>query len=223
MNSSPLAQEVSAHLQAKSLQPNPTWLHNFLSSQKSTIPLPALKQTAFFRIINGDVTGTLQSTPSSIFPADILNANIQERRIAGPVIVQVLDIEDIGRSRWSQVEALEADERGETTKGREIIRIVPGEEGETEQQKSSGPHKLLLQDAQGKRTYGIELSNIEGVGLSMNIGTKMALRDVIVARGVILLEPKSATVLGGKIEELHKKWKEARKAVLKASAACGRN
>ena len=57
----------------------------------------------------------------------------------------------------------------------------------------------------------------------MNIGTKITLRDVTVARGVLLLEPKSTTVLGGKIEELHKEWKEARKAVLKASAASSGN
>jgi len=218
MNSSPLGQEVFAHLQAKGLQPDPAWLRNFLSSQRSSIPLPALKQTAFFRVINGDITITLQSTPGSIFPGDILNANIRERRIAGPVVAQVLDIEDIGRSRWSQVEALEADERGETTKGREIIRVVPGEEGETGQQKSAGPHKLLLQDAQGGRAYGIEISSTEGIGLGMNIGAKIVLRDVTIARGVLLLEPKCATVLGGKIEELHKAWKDGRKEALKASA-----
>jgi len=117
------------------------------------------------------------------------------------------------------VEALEAEERGETTKGREIIRVVPGEEGaEPEVQQSTGPHKLTLQDAQGTCVYGMELTNVNGIGLSMSIGTKLVLRDIVVARGLLLLEPKNVTVLGGKIEELHKKWKEGRKEVLKAAA-----
>ena len=138
----------------------------------------------------------------------------------GPVVVQVLDVEDMSKSRWEQIEAIEALERGEGTKGREIIRVVPTEDGDdpnTRIIKSGGPHKLLLQDARGVRVYGIELRNVEGIGLGMNIGSKVLLRSVAVARGVILLEPATTTILGGKIEVLHKTWKENRKAQLKAA------
>ena len=51
----------------------------------------------------------------------------------------------------------------------------------------------------------------------MSMGCKMVLRNVVVARGVVLLEPGTTTVLGGKIEGLHKAWKEGRKAELKAA------
>ena len=51
----------------------------------------------------------------------------------------------------------------------------------------------------------------------MSIGCKMVLKNALVARGVVLLEPATTVVLGGKMEELHKAWKEGRKAELKAA------
>ena len=51
----------------------------------------------------------------------------------------------------------------------------------------------------------------------MNIGCKVVLNNALVARGVVLLEPATTVVLGGKMEELHKAWKEGRKAELKAT------
>lgn len=148
------------------------------------------------------------------------DANIKERRLSGSIAVQVLAIEDMSKSRWEQIEAIEALERGEGTKGREIIRVAAAEDDDSAGaavQKSGGPHKLLLQDAAGKRVYGIELKGLEGVGLGMSIGCKVVLKNTLVARGVVLLEPATVTVLGGKIEELHKAWKEGRKAELKAA------
>jgi RecQ-mediated genome instability protein 1 len=176
------------------------------------------------RLTHTDITTTLQKPSSSTrtFPSDIRDASARERRIQGPIIVQVLDIEDIGRSKWSQVEALEAEERGETTKGREIIRVVPGEPGENDIQsttQNTGPHKLTLQDAQGTCVYGYEIASIEDIGAKMNMGSKLVLKDVVVARGVLLLEPRSVVVLGGKIEEQHKKWKEERKETMKTAAS----
>lgn len=148
------------------------------------------------------------------------DANVKERRLAGSIAVQVLAVEDMSKSRWEQIEAIEALERGEGTKGREIIRVAATDEDDSAGatvQKGGGPHKLLLQDAAGKRLYGIEFKGLEGVGLGMSIGCKMVLRNALVARGVVLLEPATAMVSGGKIEELHKAWKEGRKAELKAA------
>lgn len=111
----------------------------------------------------------------------------------------------MSKSRWEQIEAIEALKRGEGTKGREIIRVTATEEGDNAGatvQEGGGPHKLLLQDTAGKRVYGIELKGLEGVGLGMSIGCKMVLKNALVARGVVLLEPATAIVLGGKIEGL---------------------
>ena len=204
----------------KSLNPSSAWLTTFLTTQKPTTPLPALTSTALFRLLSSDITQSLDCTPNACFPADVGNVNIKERRLPGPIVVQVLAIDDMSKSRWEQIEAIEALERGEGTKGREIIRVVPTEDEDnanTSVQKGGGPHKLLLQDAHGSRVYGIELKQIESVGLGMNIGSKLVLKDVLVARGVLLLEPKTTSMLGGKIENLHKAWKTNRKADLKAA------
>ena len=126
----------------------------------------------------------------------------------------------MSKSRWQQIEAIEALERGEGTKGREIIRVVATEEGDDSTQaaeKSSGPHKLLLQDTRGTKVFGVEFKEVKGVGLSMNIGAKVVLKNALVARGVILLDPTSTTLLGGKIDAMYKAWKDGRKADLKAA------
>ncbi len=130
----------------------------------------------------------------------------------------------MGKSRWEQVEAIEAMERGEGTKGREVIRVVPREDGGSQEPAvtGGGPHKLLMQDAKGTRVYGIELREVQGVGLGMSIGSKYVLKNAIVARGVVLLESGTASCIGGKIENLHKAWKEGRKEELKAAAGITR-
>ena len=132
----------------------------------------------------------------------------------------MLSIEDMSKSRWQQIEAIEALERGEGTKGREIIRVVATEDGDDPArtaEKSSGPHKLLMQDAKGAKVFGVEWKEVQGLSLSMDIGAKVVLRNALVARGVIMLDPASTTLLGGKIEALHKAWKDGRKAELKAA------
>jgi RecQ-mediated genome instability protein 1 len=216
--------EILAHLATKSLHPSQAWISSFLASQKLAAPLPALKQTAVFRLIHSDFAVSL-APPSGALPANVLDATLQERKIRGPVPVQVLDVEDLGRSRWSQVEAAEAEERGETTRGREIIRTIAQDEDEdgqpgaaSMQSVSAGPHKVLLQDLNGQRVYGLELFSVQGINVGMSIGTKMILKDVTVARGVLLLEPKSVTILGGKIDDLNAQWKAGRKEALKRVA-----
>ena len=216
-----LASQISSALTAsKSLTPTPTWLQTFLQSQKPTTPLPALTQTALFRLLASDITTTLLPSPQTCFPSNVHNAGIKERRLDGPVVVQVLSVEDMSKSRWEQIEAIEALERGEGTKGREIIRVAAPEDGTDDPvasglAKGGGPHKLLLQDARGERVYGIELKSVEGGGLGMSIGSKMVLRGVTVARAVVLLEPRTTVLLGGKIEGLHKQWRDGRKEELR--------
>ena len=102
------------------------------------------------------------------------------------------------------------------------MRVVPGEveaNGDAASTASTGPHKLLLQDSKGTKVYALEMRNIDGVGTNMNIGCKSVLRNITVARGVILLEPGNVTVLGGKIEPLHKAWREGRLERLKTAAS----
>lgn len=176
-----------------------------------------------FRLLTSDLTTSIQTTHSNTLPQAAIDVGTKEQRLVGPIPLQVLDIEDVGRSAWSQVEAIESYDRGETTKGREVIRVVPGDAGENgalndtaESQKSAGPHKLLLQDAKGMRVYGFELAAIEGVGVGLSIGAKVVLRNAVIARGVVLMEPRSVELLGGKIEAWDKSWRDGRKDALRA-------
>ena len=219
---------IARFLMSKGLVPTTAWLNNFIATVKPNTLLQAQQQTALFRMLSSDLT---ISTPTpglgSSLPGDVANVEVETRDLFGPITVQVLDIEDIGRSRWSQVELLESQDRGEMTKGREVIRIVPGEDGNADTTSaqtsanaaSSGPHKLLLQDAKGTKVHGFELVAVSGIGVpQMLIGAKLVLRNVTVARGVVLLEPKGVEVLGGKVEVWDRKWKSERKETLKREA-----
>ncbi|KAK2858433.1 hypothetical protein FQN49_004736 [Arthroderma sp. PD_2] len=229
-------------LNTKSLPVSELWLSQFLSTQRVGVtPLPALTQTALFRLLASDFTRSLTipvSSSNQLLPVDISSPNFKERRIPGPVPVQVLDIEDIGSSVWSQVEAMERVERGETIRGREVIRTVPqaaeadegastntaGESGRqaansgaaanagSEQTRPGGPHRLVLQDAKGTKMIAIELKPLETIIIGDTaIGTKLLLTNATVARGMALLEPACVTILGGKIGALDREWKAGRK------------
>ena len=218
------SEAIANYLRSKNVPPTQEWMRNFMPTIRPTTPIAALQRTALFRILSSDLTTSTQpSSPASCFPANVSSPETQELKLAGPITVQVLDVEDIGHSRWSQVENIEAHERGEMTKGREIIRVVADDNNSDpnrtpESMASSGPHKLLLQDCKGTNVYAFEMDAVNGVGVQMSIGTKLVLKDVTVARGVALLEPKNVEVLGGKVDAWDKKWRNERKDVLKRKA-----
>ena len=214
--------ELAAHLKSKGFPPKESWLKAFLDAARPSTPLSAHKQTALFRILASDITTSVDVAQVNVLPSDILDASMRERTIRDNILVQVIDVEDIGESRWSQVEKLESAERGESTKGREIIRSVPVED-EAINSRSWGPFKLLLQDVEGKTTFAFVLKPIEGVSLNMNIGIKMLLKNFIVARGVTLLEPHNVEFLGGKIEAQQRVWRDDRKARLLATIGATEN
>ena len=132
------ATQITNHLTTSlSVTPRPNWIQTFLSTQKPTTPLPSLLATAKVRLLNAEITSvfinsSLSSSSSSsaaatttTVPVNIHDASQPEHRIRGPIALQVLGVEDLSRSRWSQLEDIEAAERGETTKGREIVRVLP--------------------------------------------------------------------------------------------------
>ncbi|KAJ5998718.1 hypothetical protein N7451_006528 [Penicillium sp. IBT 35674x] len=225
------ADQIIAQVQSSTgLCISPTWLSSFLASSTAqrNISASALTKTALFRVLGSDLRESLSRDPSSVLPIDIFDPNIQERHLQGPIPVQVLDIEDIGTSLWSQVEAIERVERGEAVRGREIVRTISvGEDAEAAANNGSGtnpaasgssgsgPHRLILEDMAGTKAVAIEMQRIDGVSLEkLAIGAKLMLRSVTVARGMILLDPGCATLLGGKIELVDRPWKEGRKSRL---------
>ena len=226
-----LMNALTSYLGSRSLQPSHEWLNAFVASARLSTPLPALQKTVLFRLLASDFTTSLQHGTVSVLPSDSTNVDVKERKLRATIPVQVLDIEDVGRSRWSQVDLLDQQERGEMTKGREIIRLAPETENDgdpmttrdQQQQtmKSSGPHKILLQDAQGTRIYGFELSSVDGIGLQTAIGAKLLLKDAVIARGVVLLEPRCVEILGGKVESWDQQWRKGRREVLAEKARAG--
>ncbi|KAF1351800.1 hypothetical protein BDV97DRAFT_131741 [Delphinella strobiligena] len=219
-----IASTIEAYLTEHNLPPSQPWFDSFISNARLSTPLPALQKTALFRLLASDITTSIKPSPSNTLPRDSLDPKIKEQTLPGSIVVQLLDIEDIGRSKWSQVESLEAQERGEQTKGREIIRLVPGEIGENGNipdanaaGKVTGPHKLLLQDAKGTKIYAFEMTRVDGIALSMTIGTKLVLKRPVVARGLILLDSSCVDILGGKVDSWDKSWRAGRKDRLRAA------
>jgi RecQ-mediated genome instability protein 1 len=220
-----MAVELTQHLNGRHLYPTAVWMQSFLITTRPNTPVPAMKQTAGFRLLASDITTSLNPPANSVFPQDILKGTIPSRIVAGPLVCQVLDIEDIGNSRWSQVEAIEARERGEMTKGREIVRVVEQENDDPSAAvapiHSRGPFKLLLQDAKGVKVYALDFRGIDGLNTNMTIGVKLLLKNVDVRRAVIMLEPANVQILGGKLEALDKAWKEGRKERLVNATKAG--
>ncbi|KAI9049378.1 hypothetical protein LZ554_006412 [Drepanopeziza brunnea f. sp. 'monogermtubi'] len=250
----PTAAQITASLTAQNLPaPTPLFLAPILTSSSSSSsssssltsssrPLAALTATAKHRLLHTSIStnpSPLQPTSASL-PANISNAAITATALAADTFVQVLDIQDLGRSRWEQIEALEAERKGETTKGREVIRVVPAEPngGEASQASSAqaqlpngnananvnanakGPFKLLLQDWKGTTAWAFELKKVERIAmppaLGMGIGCKILLRrGTRVARGTVLLEPACVMVFGGRVESLDGAWKADREQRLR--------
>ena len=234
------------------LFPTEKWLNNFLLTvQNSKHPLAALTSTAKFRLLATDFTSSLSTARQQIFADNASDLNIKESTLAIDIPVQVLDIQDVSTSKWSQIEAIDRVERGEEIKGREVIRTVAGAsdendnevagEGTTQQiqassnnqasrKGSSGPHKLLLQDAAGNKVWAFELARIDRITIvnqnpptngtvvpieGLQIGCKMLLRKgTKIRRGLIMLTPANTAIMGGKVEIWDKQWRESRKARL---------
>ena len=131
---------------------------------------------------------------------------------------------------WSQVEKIEQIERGETIRGREIVRNVNVDNADnitegtmnnssrsTGTTTSNGPHRLILQDAAGTKTVALEYKDINGISIEkLSIGAKLVLKDITVARGIVLLTPDTVTLLGGKVEAWDTTWRQQRKENLLA-------
>lgn len=222
------AENIAAQIQStKALPVSTVWLSTFLASSQRNIPVSALTKTALFRVLASDLQESLSTNSSSQFPVDISDPTVQERRLQGKIPVQILDVEDIGTSLWSQVEVIERVERGEAIRGREIVRTIAVDEDPEAAENNNagsngasgssgfGPHRLILQDAVGTKAVGIEMQRMEGISLEkISIGAKMVLRNATVARGMVLVNPGCAELLGGKIEALDRPWREGRKARL---------
>ncbi|KAJ2995105.1 hypothetical protein NUW58_g1366 [Xylaria curta] len=236
-----LPAQIRSGLQGQGLPPpSIAWIKTAMPNRNPLPPLPALIATVKTRFLAADLTNpALFDSPAPAFPPNASNPEVREVKLTWDIPVQVLDIENLSKSKWEQVEELEAIARGEQTRGREIIRLPTGDEedefavdGQATQSAINGPerpglqgkggsapaatrsstHRLVLQDCKGQRLYGLELKRIDRIGIgTLNIGEKFILkRGAILARGMLLLDPATCTILGGKVEAWQKDWVEGR-------------
>lgn len=231
-------------------RPSQAWLTTLINSRTPPPPLPSLTATARTRLLAADLTTPNLLDPAYIashsLPSNLSDATVRQITLSHDICVQVLDMENLSKSRWSQVEELEALERGEGSKGREMVRLreegeEQGERGMTQAQTQStqgagraaatagagsekATHKLVLQDAKGQKIYGLELKKVDKIAIGkLNIGEKIMIKGgASVSRGVIMLEPSTCVVLGGKVDAWHKAWVEGRLARLKETTAANR-
>ncbi|EHK23340.1 uncharacterized protein TRIVIDRAFT_36967 [Trichoderma virens Gv29-8] len=239
-----LVPQLRRAILAQSLPPPSQTLLATLTSRSPPPPMPSLLATAKARLLASDLTntsGTVVDTSMPAFPPNIDSAAVQNSSLPQNTHVQVLDIENLSLSRWEQVEELEAIERGERTRGRQVIRVTDEENGEADGSSSSAGqtqasragaasggtnamHRLVLQDGRGKKVFAVELRRVGGIGIGKtHIGEKMLLKaGAVVARGTVLLTPETCTLLGGKIDAWHEAWMEGRLARLRESVGADR-
>ncbi|KAI8631867.1 hypothetical protein F5Y19DRAFT_377976 [Xylariaceae sp. FL1651] len=125
-----LPAQIRSSLQNQGLPPpSLAWIRSALPNRNPLPPLPALVATVKTRLLAADLTNpTLFDLPAPVFPLDMSHPGVKEATLIRDTPVQVLDIENLSKSKWEQVEELEAIARGEQTKGREIIRLPNGNE-----------------------------------------------------------------------------------------------
>ena len=89
-------------------------------------------------------------------------------------------MQDIGTSRFAQLEALEKAIEEAGPQGRRVIDLPATEE--TEEHLQHGMEgiyvgksicKVLVEDGRGQRVYGMEVKPIEGIKVGMSLGCKV--------------------------------------------------
>lgn len=249
MDATPL--QIRAGLQAQGLPPPSTqWIQNVMPQRTPLPPMPALVATVKARLLAADLTNPsiFEHTVLGL-PHNLSNPEVRESKLPRDVLVQVLDLDNLSKSKWEQIEELEAIARGEQTRGREVIRLPTASAdddedlgtqsstpmptaatasrpaaGATPTAPKSATHRLVLQDCKGQKIHGLEHRRIERISIGiLNIGEKILLKQgSTVARGNILLEPSTCVVQGGRVEAWHKGWTEGRLARLREAVGDSR-
>lgn len=241
-----IKRQLQAAITAQSLPPpSPTLLTSLTTARNPPPPLPSLLATARARLLACDLTSSAAADIVDLSAlAALPDANGEylatpEVKFTTDVYLQVVDVENLSLSRWEQIEQLEAVERGETRRGREVIRVTadddddnvgtqttmasraqqrPAANNTAAQAGKNATHRLTVQDCKGRRLHALELRRIDGIGIDgkTNIGEKIMVKaGTVIARGNILLTPDNCILLGGKIEAWHKAWVEGRLGRLK--------
>lgn len=143
--------------------------------------------------------------------------------IRGPVLVQVVDLEDVSLSRMARLDGMDTSDEansdrvsasrrsGGPARRRVNYNVDDDEDGRSAPAGPAGGltrkklHKLVVEDTAGTRVFSIEYASVPGLG-DVQLGAKLLLTSVPARRGVLLLDATNTTVLGGGIPA----WNEDR-------------
>jgi RecQ-mediated genome instability protein 1 len=180
-----LQTQVLAHFASKQLHLSPPYISTLIAYLH-----PPLTPAILANLHTSFLNSTLQQSaaPQSYLPP--ATANQHNISIPGPTLVQVIHVQDIGKSRIAQLEALEKAIEEAGPEGRRVVEL-PAEdddEGGNNENNAAAQNganegisvgksicKLLLEDGRGERVYGMEVKAIEGIKVGMALGCKVPL------------------------------------------------
>lgn len=164
--------------------PSDTLLTSLTTARNPPPPLPSLLATARARLLACDLTSSSSSSSSSqpssspsvvdssalaALPTPPSSSNsrngeaeylsIPELKLTTDVYVQVLDVENLSLSRWEQIEELEAVVRGETTRGREVIRVTADDDDQVHEDGSTQASTRTQRQRSGPSSNGNNNNN----------------------------------------------------------------
>ncbi|KAL0489464.1 RecQ-mediated genome instability protein [Acrasis kona] len=136
---------------------------------------------------------------------------IHNKRIAGPVVLQVNSLLDISIPMEEQLDLdntdLLNDEDEEAEVDDQFHENMKKYDPNANKKKGFGQTaqrmiKLNCTDGINQVVEAIEYRPIHSLQLSLTPGTKVVVRNVLVRRGLLLLEPGGFNILGGEVREL---------------------
>ncbi|EMR10884.1 hypothetical protein PNEG_01030 [Pneumocystis murina B123] len=201
------AEKVLKFLESKFLYVHLNWVEETLHQIDVSLNDKQLEQQIIQYLLNSDIKKSL--TFQSCLPADIFDKHNQV--LPGPYCLQIIHVQDIGISIFNQLEYLEQFDESGTIKSYNVIwnnlsDIDDDEILDTDKPASKKFCKLLLEDSSGLCVWAIEHKPIKHIHIGINLGTKILLKNILVLRGVLILNPSNITFLGGQIFELNKNY-----------------
>jgi RecQ-mediated genome instability protein 1 len=179
-NAMTLQTQIVAHFASKQLFLSQAYISNLLTSLRPpptsiTPPVLAKFHTYFLESFLQQ-----SAAPESLLPHSV--PTLHNVTVAGPTLVQVIKVYDIGTSRLAQLEALEKAITEAGPQGLRVVDLPAEEENENNAVQNrvndgisvgKSTCKVLLEDGRGERVYGMEVKSIEGIKVGMSLGCKV--------------------------------------------------
>eukprot|EP00727_Mastigamoeba_balamuthi_P010894 m51a1_g6427 hypothetical protein (435) ;mRNA; r:325773-331602 len=196
-------ERVASRLRAAGLSLRRDWLQACLDSyHRAPSPSPGAAADAvawaYAQALHADLARVAEPT----LPAGAGDPTVEHVVLPGVHVLQVEDLRDISQPLH--------DHRREDAAA---TAVAPGSsigspaeqqqqgQGQGQQPGHCRTMKLALSDGT-TRVYALERQRVPTLGPDTPLGAKIALRGVVVKRGLLMLDAENAVVLGGRVDEL---------------------